>query len=576
MKKIITLILCLTIITGMFVLPASAVSQNAQITIKTATVSPVIDGIVSDGEYGKKIHSVDYNNDEFISSFDTDKNITADFYMAWEEENIYMAWVVNAEEHYPIPTDTDYDGDGIFTTNDLAHMWEFSCVQFMLCSGAPDISNPVYQCNSYGNYLEGGLSVMDDCSSRKVMWCRPVDAYNITTNDWEFAGARDEEAKTTTYEVRIPFQALGIYDADADTKLGLTYAVSDQKDFYDNPSMCEWQDGILDGKNMDAGAVVILSEETTDGNITGKPLANPEYNIEVSAPEHYIPGKTVDVTLTLKDIAEESGYGMVHLLLYYDADKVEPVIKNNITDSEDDNKEMEKFLVTSPCSEEWEGICKLEEENSRYDLSFLTTKNSSHAKSDGSVVIKVPFKVKADTQEEIAFQVPHAKTYCADYSLQKHFGNAGRVLLTKDPNPEPDHIIPKENSGLTIDTEKGFLNGIDDKTTVKNLRSMFENSVKVLKEDGTVAEDDEKIGTGYKIKNDIEEITVILLGDGNGDGKISSKDYLLAKRTFLGTYNPSSDAMLAALCIEGGSKPTSKDYLKIKRHFLGTYNIYKQ
>ncbi len=728
MKKTVCFLLILLMLSGMLILPSAAVSANAQVTIKAASVVPTINGIVSAGEYGEKIHSVDYDSDEFISDYDQDKSVESDFYMTWTEGSLYMAWVVHSDDHWPIPE--DHEGG-------LGYMWQYSCVQFMLCTGAPDASKPgTYQTGQWsGNYLEAGLSVMSDGSSYKVAWSLPVGGESLTVDDWDFSGVRDETSKTTTYEVRLPWSKIGIKSIGSGTQFGLTYAVATQEHFDIEPQMAEWQDAIIGGKNMDAGAVITLSDETTDGDITGSPLENPDYNIILDAPEQYVPGDTIEVTLTLNDIAAEGGFGLVHLLLYYDADKVEPLIKNYL---EVDNAYMDNFLESAPSINQWEGLCKLEEEYSRYDISFMTTQQNTHAKEDGEVVIKVWFTVKSGADGDIVFQVPHSSTFCADYDLNKYYGNAGKVSVSKGEEPDfmgspmedPDYtlevyasdfyypgyvvfvvitvrdIVPadglnliqfnlyydstavepiyindpsndnfnmtefivtapnikswesfcrlqeehsrydlaflttradssskeddsliimvpflinpdteedilfyvphnenkalsysmvdyygnggmaalsagsveplelNEQSKLIIDEENGFLIGAHSGLTAGSLQSMFKGEVMIFNNDGEPVSDNQPIGTGFIITNGVQVISVVILGDGNGDGVVNAKDYTLAKRAFLGTYTLEGP-MLRAVCIEGRSAPTAKDYIKIKRHFLGTHNLYE-
>ncbi|HBR30613.1 MAG TPA: hypothetical protein DD733_00870, partial [Clostridiales bacterium] len=63
-------------------------------------------------------------------------------------------------------------------------------------------------------------------------------------------------------------------------------------------------------------------------------------------------------------------------------------------------------------------------------------------------------------------------------------------------------------------------------------------------------------------------------GDVNGDGKVSSIDYLLVKRAFLGTYKLGAVNAEAA-DVNNNGLADSADYLRIKRHFYGTYDIYE-
>jgi N-acetylmuramoyl-L-alanine amidase len=59
-------------------------------------------------------------------------------------------------------------------------------------------------------------------------------------------------------------------------------------------------------------------------------------------------------------------------------------------------------------------------------------------------------------------------------------------------------------------------------------------------------------------------------GDVNGDGKVDSSDYLLAKRIAFGTYKP-TDEEFARCDVNGDGKVDALDYIAIKRLSSGTY-----
>ncbi len=264
MKKIISVLLVTVLIAAFFVVPASAASVNHPVDIQYSKKAPVLDGEVKTGEYGLKIHSVDYNSDQFLSAFDLKKAVKADFYMTWTDDSLYMAWVVHTDKHTPIPLDSELG---------MAYMWYYSCVQFMMSTGAPDASNKVYQTGDWsGDYLEVGLVVADDGSSYKNAWSLPAGGENLSTDDWDFSGKRDEAKKTTTYEIRLPWKKTGIEKVGNGIQFGLTYAISDHEvpaEAFNAPlsedvQFVEWQDGILGGKNMDGGAVITLKGKDKD------------------------------------------------------------------------------------------------------------------------------------------------------------------------------------------------------------------------------------------------------------------------------------------------------------------------
>jgi len=59
-------------------------------------------------------------------------------------------------------------------------------------------------------------------------------------------------------------------------------------------------------------------------------------------------------------------------------------------------------------------------------------------------------------------------------------------------------------------------------------------------------------------------------GDLNGDGQITSVDYLLLKRIFLGTLTPTVQQLFAA-DVNKDSKIASVDYLMVRRYFYQTF-----
>ncbi len=101
-------------------------------------------------------------------------------------------------------------------------------------------------------------------------------------------------------------------------------------------------------------------------------------------------------------------------------------------------------------------------------------------------------------------------------------------------------------------------------------------SVKVSK-DGVEKSGQDIMSTGLNIDLYINNAIVfsqdvVIPGDTTGDGKISSSDYMKAKRAF---SNPDilTGAYFKAADIDGNNKITSLDYMKIKRCFKGGYSI---
>ena len=271
MKKIFAILLAATFLAATFAIPALAADDiNYEVDVKYVEVAPKIDGVVNAGEYGSAlpVHSYSANPEQFSQQDDHDDydNWDVEFYTCWDEDNLYMAWVVKSEIHHALVKGT-YDGNGNLISEEwpedgsmLGHMWWNSCVQFVVTPGAPggDVDYT-------SNYLEVGLCLLDDGDIGRVAWNYPVgvDKDDISLNDWDAAIVRDDNANTTTYEVAIPKEMSGIGTYGTDAQFGLNYAAAAQENYLSGMrGMLEWQDGIVGNngvKNPNLAGVMTLA-----------------------------------------------------------------------------------------------------------------------------------------------------------------------------------------------------------------------------------------------------------------------------------------------------------------------------
>lgn len=259
MKKILAFLLVALTVAALFVIPASADDdKNYKVTVpgvKKGQAAPVPDGVVKAGEYVSKtpIHSFSANRSQFNTDHDEYGDWDVDFYTCWDADNLYLAWVVHSDIQVGMPSEK------LSAAGGLGNMWEYSCVQFILTPGAPG-GTTKYQTDKWaGNYLECGLTLVDNKEVGKIAWSAPVGLQKMDVNDWDGAIKRDDAAKTTTYEVRIPWKATGVQVKGDNAQFGLTYAASAQEQYTSvKKGMLEWQDGILGGKNADNAAVMTL------------------------------------------------------------------------------------------------------------------------------------------------------------------------------------------------------------------------------------------------------------------------------------------------------------------------------
>lgn len=168
--------------------------------------------------------------------------------------------------------------------------------------------------------------------------------------------------------------------------------------------------------------------------------------------------------------------------------------------------------------------------------------------------------------------------------------NSGEEGINSDPGevqPEPGEIVEPEidYSVINVKPETGlfiegdYIYGIQPDMGYEYVMSMFLNPYGlVIKDKDGKVKNNGPIATGdvVELTMDDEVVdtkTIVIDGDLDGDGSLTSMDYLLYKRTYLGNHELTGAYLQAAYITESDSLD-SIDYLKIKRQILGTYNIY--
>ena len=145
-------------------------------------------------------------------------------------------------------------------------------------------------------------------------------------------------------------------------------------------------------------------------------------------------------------------------------------------------------------------------------------------------------------------------------------------------DPDPDKLILADNA--TCKVEEGLLKNISLNTTAKALLSQFKNKkLELLDSGGNALADTDPVGTGTTVNlyldgKLVDTVTVVILGDLDGNGRITSTDYLRLKASIMGSYTLDKAAAVAGDVDLNGSLNTT-DYLRIKAHFLGEYDLNK-
>ena len=230
-------------------------TANARIKAEYAALAPISDGVISESEYGAPV--VSYRPGDaskgVITDYDAYGDWGFDFYTVWDENALYLAWEVHGGVFAPIPDSVAeaYDGG-------LGHMWEYSCIQYMVTPGAPELGSTDYQSDVInGNYTEGGICLRENGNTSFIEWS--YSRYSMNYGSASGKAVHDAEKGITTYELRLPWSMLGCFIVGRGSKVGLAFAVAAQEDFNKKNGMLEWQDAMLGGKNADAAAVLTLS-----------------------------------------------------------------------------------------------------------------------------------------------------------------------------------------------------------------------------------------------------------------------------------------------------------------------------
>jgi hypothetical protein len=122
------------------------------------------------------------------------------------------------------------------------------------------------------------------------------------------------------------------------------------------------------------------------------------------------------------------------------------------------------------------------------------------------------------------------------------------------------------------------LNNVKTETIVEMFLKQFEQTnLKVVDQKDKEISKNDILGTGSKVvlyEGDtiVDAVTVIILGDIDGNGIIDTTDYLRVKSAFLGGFSLDEYQQMSA-DVDGSSAIDTTDYLRIKAHFLGSYQI---
>jgi len=163
-----------------------------------------------------------------------------------------------------------------------------------------------------------------------------------------------------------------------------------------------------------------------------------------------------------------------------------------------------------------------------------------------------------------------------------------KITVTASSGEKKDYNISvakqsnSSNADVTSSTYKigSNITGVNFGTSVSTFKSKITApngyTVKIIDKNGKEITSG-NIGTGTKVvvyegNTAVKSLPIVIKGDNNGDGKVSSADVLFAQRHIINTYTLSG-AYLDGADINGDGKISSVDVLYMQRCIVGTYTI---
>ena len=147
-------------------------------------------------------------------------------------------------------------------------------------------------------------------------------------------------------------------------------------------------------------------------------------------------------------------------------------------------------------------------------------------------------------------------------------GNDNNSNNNQLPDTNANTVIKTVTNKAKLDTQTNIITVVPE-AVVYDLAEMLGENIVAMDKDGNALNANSNIGTGTTING---MYTIIKLGDANGDGKVSSSDYIAVKKNIMGSTNLTSNYSLGADASKDG-KVSSSDYILIKKYIMGTATI---
>ena len=123
-----------------------------------------------------------------------------------------------------------------------------------------------------------------------------------------------------------------------------------------------------------------------------------------------------------------------------------------------------------------------------------------------------------------------------------------------------------------------MLTEVTEYQTVAEVKAQFKHPVGILDRSGNELGNNAMVTTGstvYLKVDSAQKAVIVMKGDVNGDGRVNKADCTVLKNYFLKKENLTGVYLLAADC-DGDGTVTTTDYVRIRAHALYTYNLFTE
>ncbi|MCD7774747.1 MAG: dockerin type I repeat-containing protein [Clostridiales bacterium] len=191
---------------------------------------------------------------------------------------------------------------------------------------------------------------------------------------------------------------------------------------------------------------------------------------------------------------------------------------------------------------------------------------TEHTYSDDYVILET-------SADELSAKVMYVCTVCGYENIViKTYGTGEDDIIIDDVTAEPKYLTLSDSSIYVLDNDNMTISNIKSDVTASDFMSNFTNSSSFVlyDENWNFIEDTDTVGTGFHVYYEdvydvVTDYTVMVIGDVNSDGSISSADARVVLRAVAGLDDALEGVYFSAADADGSGALTASDARTILR-----------